>query len=66
MLEYRKGIDNEHTDALSRRDQDKRKDGDHRLLCRYRQVLKPVSVGITETGRIELAESHEIFAYEDF
>ncbi|KAI1000197.1 hypothetical protein K3495_g8004 [Podosphaera aphanis] len=43
-LVYRKGVENARADALSRRDQDRPKEGDPRLLSRERQALDPIKI----------------------
>lgn len=43
-LQYIQGAQNERSDALSRRDQDKPKEGDSRLLSRERQVLNRMKI----------------------
>lgn len=64
-LEYRKGAENERSDALSRRDQDKPKEGDPRLLSRERQLLTPIAMKLLSVEGIELAEGSKIFVNED-
>ncbi|KAI1006568.1 hypothetical protein K3495_g1651 [Podosphaera aphanis] len=64
-LQYRKGKENDRPDALSRRDQDKPKEGDPRLLFRERRLLNPVNVNKIRIGDIELAKGQEIFVNEN-
>ncbi|KAI1003236.1 hypothetical protein K3495_g4968 [Podosphaera aphanis] len=64
-LVYRKGVENARADALSRRDQDRPKEGDPRLLSRERQALDPIKITKMSLGGIEVGEGHEIFTNED-
>ncbi|KAI0997402.1 hypothetical protein K3495_g10783 [Podosphaera aphanis] len=64
-LIYRKGSENERPDALSRRDQDKPKEGDPHLLARERQLLNPVKITKLRLGDFEVAEGSEVFTNED-
>lgn len=64
-LQYRKGSENERSDALSRRDQDKPKEGDPRLLSRERQALIPVQIKKTNLDKLKLAEGQDIFMNQD-
>ncbi|KAI0995137.1 hypothetical protein K3495_g13044 [Podosphaera aphanis] len=64
-LIYRKGSENERRDALSRRDQNKPKEGDPRLLARERQLLNPVKITKLRLGDFEVAEGSEVFTNED-
>lgn len=62
---YRKGVDNERPDALSRRDQDRLVEGDPRLLSRERQVLTPINASKLCINGTNIAEGHEVFVNED-
>lgn len=64
-LQHRKGVENERSDALSRRDQDKAKEDDPRLLTRVRQILTPVTIKLFNLESIDLAEGKVIFMNED-
>ncbi|KAI0994050.1 hypothetical protein K3495_g14133 [Podosphaera aphanis] len=64
-LVYRKGSENKRPDTFSRRDQDKPRDGDPRLLSRERQLLNPVKVKKLLLGCVEVAEEHQVFMNED-
>lgn len=64
-LQYRKGEDNRCPDALSRKDQDKPKEGDPRLLCRGRQLLNPVNIKKLLVKDVKLAEGKDFFENKD-
>lgn len=54
-VQHRKGKDKKYLKTLSRKDQDKPKEGDPRLMCRERQLLKPVNIKNLLVRNIELA-----------
>ena len=62
---YRKGVDNERPDALSRREQDKPREGDPRLLSQERQILNLVNITKLQLRNLEIAEGADIFVNED-
>ncbi|KAI1001397.1 hypothetical protein K3495_g6803 [Podosphaera aphanis] len=64
-LQHRKGLENERADAPSRKDQDKPKEGDLRLLSRERQVLNPAAVKRIEIRGLKVAEGNELFTNQD-
>ncbi|KAI0994388.1 hypothetical protein K3495_g13794, partial [Podosphaera aphanis] len=65
MLQFRKGSESERPDALSRRDQDKPKDGDPRLLSRERQALSPINIVKLSIEGLNIVEGGDIFVNED-
>ncbi|KAI0991290.1 hypothetical protein K3495_g16897, partial [Podosphaera aphanis] len=64
-LQYRKGEENDRPDALSRRDQDKPKEGDARILFRERRLLNPINLNKIFIDDLPLAEGREVFVNKD-
>ena len=64
-LQYRKGSENELPDALSRRDQDRPREGDPRLLCRERKLLNPINIKKVLTSMAEIGKGNRVFVNED-
>lgn len=62
---YRKVSENERTNALSRRDQDKPKEGDPCLLIRERQLLNLFSVTKILLRNLKMVVGKNIFTNAD-